>query len=229
LEPPEPEPEPEEPSPEPSPEEREDSIEVDISEGDALTLLPWEVIITPDDFEQLITLIGERFSGNDLIPSTPGDVCLMPQLDIIIVDADGNQIPPSDFINPIEIRYNLSPEELAEIDNDPNRVVIRVYDPVLEVWIDLITEVNPDNSVSTFVNYTGRFAVCIIPEDELIPVVLPETGERIPIPVQLPDTAGDLEHLRWQERWWGMALLVLIAAGVAGLRLWLGRYANRVQ
>jgi hypothetical protein len=172
----------------------DDGVRVDIppGEGGAIDLFPWEVIITPDDF--VFPIVVEAGPGCP-DPPNPGEVHTGTTLNVIIVDENGNQVAPIDFLGPIEIVYNLSPEELALIEGDLRRAIIQVYDEELGIWIDLPTIINPDGSVSVFVNYTGCFALRLAGPEEF-PAVLPVTSIEIPLPAALPDTAGELPGAR---------------------------------
>lgn len=181
----------------------EEGTRVDIppDEGGAIDLFPWEVLITPDDFAQPVVV--EAGPGCTYAPN-PGEEHSGPTLNVIIYDENGNQVSPDDFDGPIEIIYNLSPEELAAIENDPRRAIIQVYDEALGRWVDLPTIVNPDGSVSVIVNYTGCFALRLAGPEEF-PAVLPVTSVDLPVPAMLPDTAGEwpalsvsvLPHSNW--------------------------------
>jgi hypothetical protein len=160
-----------------------------------LILPPWIIIISPDDFDFPVTLTGETTED---VAQIPDYTCPPTQVNFAVLDLQGNPVAPEDFVNPIEVRVQLSPEQIEQAGGDPSQLVILVYDLVRQVWVDLQTTLNPDGSVSVFVNYSGRFAVCAVPE---VPVELPVTGvEEMPIPAMLPDTGGGIGGLtRWGD------------------------------
>jgi hypothetical protein len=106
---------------------------------------------------------------------------------VVILDLDGNPIPVEAFQGPIEIRYNVPQQVIDRLGGDLSQLVILVFDLERQTWVPLETVVNPDGSISAFVNYTGLFTVCELIE---IPVELPVTGIE-PEPAILPDTGGN--------------------------------------
>jgi hypothetical protein len=190
-----PSPIPEEPpqaTPEPTPDDGAIRLPVGPGTGGTVPLPPWEIIVTPDDFDQPVTIEVIILPEDQRFPPNPGERHIGPVVCTAAFDEEGNPIPASDFRGPIEVCYDLSPEELALMDGDPSRAIIQVYDIERGVWIDLPTTVSPDGTrVCTLVSYTGCFAVRIGDERPL-PIVLPETGieGEIPLPEMLPDTSA---------------------------------------
>jgi hypothetical protein len=180
-----------EPTPEPTPDDVV-SIPVGPGTGGSVEIPPWEIIVSPDDFDQPVTIEVVILPEDERFPPNPGERHLGPVVCTVALDEDGNPIPASEFRGPVEVCYDLSPEELALLDGDPSRAIIQVYDIERGIWIDLPTTVSPDGTrVCALVSYTGCFAVRIGEAQEL-PVVLPETGieEEIPLPAMLPDTSA---------------------------------------
>jgi hypothetical protein len=148
-----------------------------------ITIPPWQVIVTPDDFVIEITIDGTVLGETAQLPNY---VCENSQFNVAIFDLNGNPVSVDDFQGPIEIRYNVPQDVIDRLGGDLSRLVILVYDLARQTWVPLETVVNPDGSISAFVNYTGLFTVCELIE---IPVELPVTGIE-PIPAMLPDTGG---------------------------------------
>jgi hypothetical protein len=149
-----------------------------------IVIPPWEVIITPDDFVIEITIEGVVTGDTAQLPNY---VCESSQFNVAIFDINGDPVSVEAFQGPIEIRYNVPQEVIDRLEGDLSRLVILVYDLARQTWVPLETVVNPDGSISTFVNYTGLFTVCELIE---IPVELPVTGVE-PVPAMLPDTGGN--------------------------------------
>ncbi len=226
-------------TPEATPDDEDDFVTVIVEPGEdgSLDLFPWETIVSPGDFEEPVVIDGRFLPDGERPLPNPDQIQTGPAIDIVARDENGNQIPATNFTNPIEVRYYLSPAELALIDNDLSRAIIQVYDPSSGIWIDLPTTINPDGSVSVFVNYTGRFALRLVGPGELVPVVLPETGgppwnrtqppasgERPepPLPAALPNTGEPAQTV--PGGWVTVVIALLIAGG-----LLLTRWARRLQ
>lgn len=222
-------PTPAEETPEPTPDDGTIKLLVGPGVGGEVSLPPWEIIVSPDDFDQPVTIEVIILPEDERFPPNPGERHIGPAVCTAAFDEDGNPIPASDFRGPIEMCYDLSPEELALIDGDPSRAIIQVYDIAQGIWIDLPTTVSEDGTrVCALVSYTGCFAVRIA-DEPLLPIVLPETGieGEIPLPAMLPDTSAPAGSTRaaapvgagllWLG---GMLVLLASCAGLLGYWQW---------